>query len=165
MGMKDIRIEKITVNIGCGTKYPVENAKTILERLTNSKVVITHSKKRSTFNVPKNKPIGCKTTIRRGKEEFLRRLLASVDNKLSASNFDNTGNLSFGVAEYIGVENMDYDPKIGIMGFDVCVTLERPGYRVKRRKISSKIGKGHQIKKADAMSFMKEKFGLIIEGE
>ena len=35
--------------------------------------------------------------------------------------------------------------KIGIMGLEVCVTLERPGFRVKKRKIMPrKISKNHK---------------------
>lgn len=163
--MKEIRIGKITLNIGCGTTVPVENAKEILTRLTNGKVVITRTRKRSTFNVPRNKPIGCKITIRKGMDEFLKRLLDARENKLKESNFDETGNLSFGIPEYIEIENMEYDPKIGILGFDVCVTLERPGYRVKKKKMSSRVGKKHLITKDEAMNFMKERFGIEIEGE
>jgi len=163
--MRNIRVEKITLNIGCGTKVPLDNAKTILTRLTDRKVVITHTKKRSTFNVPRDKAIGCKITIRKGKEDFLKKLLAAKENRLKVSNFDSTGNLSFGIPEYIEIESMEYDPKIGIMGFDVCVTLERPGYRIKRKKLSSKVGKKHLIKKEDAIEFMKENFDVEIESE
>ncbi len=62
--MRLIRVEKAVLNIGCGTKLPIENAKTVLERLTNATVVITKTKRRSTFNVPRDKPIGCKVTVR-----------------------------------------------------------------------------------------------------
>ena len=47
--------------------------------------------------------------------------------------FDETGNLSFGFAEYIDVEGIQYDPEIGVIGFNVAVTFERPGYRIKQR--------------------------------
>ena len=30
MGMRDIRVEKVTLNIGCGTKTPIETARTVL---------------------------------------------------------------------------------------------------------------------------------------
>lgn len=161
--MKDVKIEKITLNMGCGTKTPVESARLILENVTNRKVVITKTKKRTTFNVPKNKDIGCKVTIRKDSDEVLKRLLAAKDNQLNASSFDNTGNFSFGVKEYIDVPGTDYDPKLGMLGFDVCVTLERPGYRIKRKKVSCRIGRKHLITKEDAMNFMKEKFGVHID--
>jgi large subunit ribosomal protein L5 len=161
--MREVKIEKITLNIGCGTTVPVENAKTVLEQLSNSKAVITKTKKRTTFNVPKNKAIGCKVTIRKNTGEFLKNLLGAKDNKLNRTNFDNTGNLSFGIKEYIDVPGMGYEPKIGILGLDVCVTLQRPGYRVKRKKIAKPVGPSHRLTKEDAMNFMRDKFGVAIE--
>ncbi len=83
---------------------------------------------------------------------------------LSGSNFDDYGNFAFGIKEYIDIPGMEYDPKLGIIGMDVCVALERPGYAVKRRKLSGKIGKAHKITREEAMSFAREKFGVAIEG-
>ena len=163
MGMRDIRIEKITLNIGCGTKTPIETARTVLNNVSGGKVVITKTRKRSTFNVPKNKAIGCKITLRKNTESFLKRLLEAKENRLRAGNFDSTGNFSFGIREYIDVPNMEYDPKIGVLGFDVCVTLERPGYRVKRKRLPRRLGKGHVIKKEEAIEFAAQKFGIKIE--
>lgn len=46
---------------------------------------------------------------------------------------------------------------------DFFVVLERPGYRVaKRRKQKSKIGASHKLKKTDAMKFFQSKFEGII---
>src|SRR3989338_10600357 len=163
MVMRDIKIEKITLNIGCGTKTPIDTATTILKNVSGGKVVITKTKKRSTFNVPKNKEIGCKITLRKNTTPFLKRLLEAKENKLRMSNFDRTGNFSFGIKEYIDVPGMEYDPKLGAIGFDVCVTLERPGYSVKRKMLSTKIGKKHAITKEDAIEFMKSKFHVKIE--
>ena len=160
--MLDIRIEKIALNIGCGTAHNIEHARTILNRVSESKSVITKTKKRSTFNVPKNKPIGCKVTIRKNAKDLLKKLLDAKENMLSTENFDDSGNVSFGIKEYIDVPGMEYDPNIGILGFDVSVALERPGYRVKRKKISSKLGKRHKITKEDAMEFMKKEFNATI---
>jgi large subunit ribosomal protein L5 len=163
MNMREIRVEKVTLNMGCGTNVPVEQAKAILEVVSGRKVIITNTKKRSTFNVPKGKAIGCKTTLREGADEFLRKMLKARENKLKSANFDNTGNFSFGIKEYIDLDYMDYDPKLPILGFDVCVTLERPGYRVKRKRISKKLGRKHVITKDEAIEFAKKKFGVMIE--
>jgi large subunit ribosomal protein L5 len=161
--MRNIKIEKITLNIGCGTTTSLDQAKTVLERVSSSTVVITKTAKRTTFNVPKGKSIGCKTTLRRGTDEFLKRMLTAKDNRLAAGNFDNNGNFAFGIKEYIDVPGTEYDPKLKILGFDVCVTLERPGYRVKRKRLSAKIGKHHKITKEDAIKFVQEKFGTKVE--
>jgi large subunit ribosomal protein L11e len=46
---------------------------------------------------------------------------------------------------------------------DFFVVLERPGYRVaKRRKCQSKIGKPHKLTKVDAMKFFQSKFEGVI---
>ncbi|MBI2971961.1 MAG: 50S ribosomal protein L5 [Candidatus Aenigmarchaeota archaeon] len=161
--MKRIRIEKVVLNIGCGTTLPIENARTVIERVAGAKAVITKTKRRSTFNVPKNKPIGCKVTVRKGAEAFVKRLLESKENRLSPGNFDAYGNFAFGIREYIDIPGMEYDPKLGIVGMDVCVTLERPGYAVKRRRLPVPVGKKHRITHEEAMQFAKEKFGVQIE--
>ncbi|MBI4018193.1 MAG: 50S ribosomal protein L5 [Candidatus Aenigmarchaeota archaeon] len=161
--MREIRVEKVTLNIGCGTKLNPETAKVILERISGAKAVITKTHKRSTFGVAKNRPIGSKTTIRKGSEQLLQRLLEAKERNLPRASFDATGNVSFGVREYIEIPNMDYDPKLGVMGLDVSITLERPGYRVKKRKTGSRIGKNHVITREEAMQFMQEKFGVKVE--
>jgi large subunit ribosomal protein L5 len=52
---------------------------------------------------------------------------------------------------------MRYDPEIGIFGLNVSVLLERPGYRVSRRKrAKSKIGRNHRVNRDDAIRFFKE---------
>lgn len=163
MSMKNIRVEKITLNVGCGTKMPIENARTVLKNFSGGKVVVTHTHKRTTFNVPKNKAIGCKITLRKDTDKFLKRLLEAKEHKLSEKNFDSTGNFAFGIKEYIDVPEMQYEPKLGAVGFDVCVTLERPGYSVKRKMLSSKIGKKHLIKKEEAIEFVKKHFGVKVE--
>ena len=160
--MKGIYIEKVVVNIGCGVSTPLENAKKILESLTKRKVMIIKTKKRSTFNFPKGKEIGCMVTIRDDRNEFLKRLLRSKGNAIDSSSFDKSGNFSFGIKEYIDIPDMEYDPRIGMIGMDVCVTLHRPGYRVKKKKIGSKIGKGHIITKDEAIKFMTENFAIQV---
>lgn len=161
--MRNIKISKVTLNIGCGTTTPIEQAKVILEKFAENKVVITKTSKRTTFNIPKNKPIGVKVTIRKNADEFLKRMLVAKENHLSSGNFDSTGNFAFGIKEYIDVQDVDYDPKLKILGFDVCVTLERPGYRVKKKMIASPVGKRHRITKDEAINFVKENFGIMVE--
>ena len=160
--MRTIRVEKVVLNMGCGTKLNPEHAKTILEMITASKAVITKTKRRTTFNVPKNKAIGCKVTVRKSAAEFLRRLLEAKDNRLKASSFDSTGNFSFGIKEYIDIPGTDYNPKIGLLGMDVCVSLSRLGYSIKYRKFPGKLGRKHLITKEEAIGFTK-KFGAKIE--
>ena len=83
--MRDIKIEKVVLNVGCGTKLKPALAKTMLEKISGKKAVITITRKRSTFNVPAKKPIGCKVTIRKNTDEFLKRLLEAKEMKLKES--------------------------------------------------------------------------------
>lgn len=154
--MQNIRIEKITLNIGCGESgEKLEKAKKLLEVLTNKKIVITTTHKRTTFGMAEGRPIGCKVTLRgKNAEEFLKKALDAVDFKLSKNVFDRQGSFSFGVKEHISLPGVRYDPDIGIFGMDVCVSLERPGFRVKRKKVSHKIGKKHLIKPEEAMDWV-----------
>ena len=160
--MREIRIEKVTLNIGCGEGgEKLERALKLLEKLTGKKPVITKTHKRTTFGMAKNRPIGAKVTLRKNHAyEFLKRAFKAIDNKLPASCFDEFGNFSFGIKEYIDIPGIKFDPEIGILGMDVCVTLERPGYRVKRKKLKRKIGKTHVIKKHEAMEWVKKTFGV-----
>jgi large subunit ribosomal protein L5 len=164
--MREIRLAKVTVNMGAGESGPkLEKAKKMMEVITEKRVVLTYTKKRSTFGVPKNRPIGAKTTLR-GNEAmvFLKRVLHAAENRLKQSQFDDNGNFSFGIQESIRIPGVKYDPDIGIVGLDVCVTLERPGYRVKRRALRpAKIGKAHVIKKEEAMEWAKKNLGVTIE--
>jgi len=162
--MTKIRIEKITINIGCGdSKEKLEKATILLERLTEKKIVITKTRTRTTFGSVKGKPIGCKVTLRRkSAEEFLKRAFEAVDKKLSKNIFDTSGNFSFGVKEHIDIPGVKYDPDIGIMGMDVCVTLEKPGFRIKRKSMPSKIGKKHLIKPEEAMDWVSKSYGVVV---
>lgn len=163
--MQNIRIEKITLNIGCGESGErLEKAKKLLENLINKKVVITKTHKRTTFGMAKGRPIGCKVTLRGKKaEEFLKRALDAVDFKLPKNVFDKQGSFSFGIKEHISIPDVKYDPDIGILGMDVCVSLERPGFRVKRKKISRKIGRKHLIKPEEAMEWAVKNYKVELE--
>jgi len=160
--MQNIRIEKITINIGCGESgEKLEKAKKMLETLTNRKIVITKTHKRTTFGMAKGRPIGCKVTLRgKDAEEFFKKALDAVDKKLPENVFDSQGNFSFGIKEHIDIPGVKYDPEIGIFGMDVCVTLERPGFKVKRKKLSHKIDKKHLIKPEEAKEWVIKNYGV-----
>jgi len=163
--MRKIRIEKVVLNIGIGESgEKLEKAKNLLEQLTGKKAILTKTKRRTTFGVSKGREIGTKVTLRKDEAtEILKRLLATKDNKLSPRCFDKNGNFSFGIHEHIDIPGVKYDPKIGILGMDVCVTLERPGFRVKKKRISKPVGKKHRISKEEAIEFIKKNFGITIE--
>jgi large subunit ribosomal protein L5 len=165
--MKELRIEKITLNIGVGEAGDrLEKAETLLQRISGTKIVKTTAKKRiPTWNLRLGLPIGVKTTIRGKKaEELLKKLFISVENRVKPSNFDKEGNLSFGIKEYTHIPDVKYDPKIGVIGLDVCVTVKRKGGNRTKNKAyrPAKIGKKHRISIEESQEFFKKKFGLEI---
>ncbi|MEM7816114.1 MAG: 50S ribosomal protein L5 [Candidatus Aenigmatarchaeota archaeon] len=163
--MREIRLAKVTINMGAGESGPkLEKCRKIIEIVTGKKSVTTITKKRSTFGVAKHRPIGVKVTVR-GEEakSLLKKLLHAVDNKLKESCFDENGNFSFGIQEYIHIPGVRYDPDVGILGMDVAVTLERPGFRIKKRRIRhSVIGKSHRIKKEEAIDWARKNLNVEI---
>jgi len=165
--MKEIHIEAITVNIGVGKSgEELDKAATVLKQLTNSTPVKTKAKvKQPKWDLRPGLEIGVKTTLRGAKaEEFLTKALIAKENTLSKRNFDKSGNFGFGVSEHIELPGVKYDPKLGIIGFDVVVSLGRKGYRIKRRKYSKrKVGHAHRVTKEEAIQFMKEKFKIEVE--
>ncbi len=163
--MKRIRIAKVVLNIGCGEGgEKLERAKKLLEVLVKKKVVITKTKDRTTFGTPKGRPLGCKVTLRgKDAEEFLKRALDAVDFKISKKVFDTQGNFSLGIREHINLAGVKYDPEIGIYGMDVCIGLERPGYRILRKKNPAAIGKQHRIKPSEAEEWVRKNFNVQVE--
>ncbi len=163
---KNIRIEKVTINVGAGKNTDrLEKSIKLIESLAGMPPVKTYSKKRiPTWGLRPGLPIGCKLTLRKEKaKEMLKRLLRAKENKLMPEQFDNRGNVAFGIHEYIDIPDARYDPDIGILGFQVCVTLERPGFRVKKRRIRrGDIHKNHEIKKGEAIEFLKKEFDVNV---
>jgi large subunit ribosomal protein L5 len=164
--MKEIRVEKLTLNIGAGKDAQLLNKGVkLLQDLTGIPPLKTVTNKRiPAWGLRPGLPIGVKITLRGEKaEEFIPRLLAAKELKLAERNYDNTGNISFGVPEYIDIEGAKYNPEIGIIGLQVCITLTRPGYRVKKRRYrSAPIAKQHVISKDEAMEFMASRFKVVL---
>lgn len=167
--MRDIRIEKLTLNIGAGKEQSIlEKGTALLKNITGIPPVKTVTQKRiAGWGLRPGLPIGCKITLRKGKaRELIKRLLAARNNVLSETNFDNHGNISFGIQEYIDIPEVKYDHKIGIMGLQVSLTLERPGFRIKKRKImKKKIPLSHGISKEEAITFLKNNYSIKIKEE
>ncbi len=156
--MRDIRIAKITLNIGAGKNEDMlKKGLKLLQKLTPQKPVTTFTQKRiPTWGLRPGLAIGCKVTIRNNAQKILQRLLVAKKNTLEKKNFDTEGNFSFGVPEYIDIEGLEYDPELKIMGLEVAVTLERPGYRIKRRRVKpTLVGVHHRINQEEAMNFVK----------
>ena len=63
--------------------------------------------------------------------------------------------------EHIDIPGIKYDPKIGILGLDVSISLKRPGYNIRlRSNHKAKIGHKHRITKNDSIEFFTKNFGV-----
>jgi large subunit ribosomal protein L5 len=160
------RIEKVTINIGVGEAGErLKKAETVLQNITKHKPVQTLSKTTNKdWSIREQMPIGCKVTLR-GKEatEFLKDALNTRQNKMSDYSFDDQGNLAFGIPDHTTFKSQKYDPSIGIFGMDICITMQKPGYRIKHRRIApGKIPSRHRVKKEETMKFFSEKFNVEV---
>jgi large subunit ribosomal protein L5 len=166
--MRELRIEKVTVNIGVGKSgEPLEKAKKVLNQITNRTPCSRKAKKTiKEFGIRKGEPMACSVTLRRDEAKaFLKKALEAAGNKISRSSFDGLGNFAFGIKEHIEIPGTKYIPELGIFGMNVTVTLERPGFRVKRRAIRrSDVGKGHLVSRDEAVDFIRSNFGTEIVG-
>lgn len=160
--MRTPRVEKVIVHMGVGESGEhLVNAEGIMKEITGQAVVRTYAKKTlPAFSIKKSEPIGCKVTLRgNNAEEFLTTALSIVEKRLSAAQFDKNGNVAFGIEEHTDFPGMRYDPNIGIFGMDINVIVNRPGYRISKRRISErKVPSVHKITKDDTISFFKEKY-------
>ena len=164
--MRTIKLAKVTVHINVGKSgEELERARKVLDEITGQKSCTKQAKRTvKDFGIREGEPIACLTTLRRDRaSSFLKRSFEAVGNALKGSSFDENGNFAFGIKEHIEIPGTKYVPELGIFGMDVIGTLERPGYRIKRRRIRpASIGKSHRITKQEAIEFIAEKFGVQI---
>jgi large subunit ribosomal protein L5 len=164
-----IQIEKVTLNCGCGTDHNrLEKSVKLLTRIAEQQPVKTVTQKRiPNWQLRPGLPIGVKVTLRGEKaQSVLARILESKEKLLSKNCFDNNGNVSFGVHEYINIPGVEYDPQLGIIGLQVCVTLKRSGFRLRTRHIkSAPIPKDHRISQDDAIAFAKAQWNIRLKEE
>ena len=167
--MREPHIAKVVVDVCTGGGEPLTRAATILEELTGQ--TPTQSKARQTirdFGIRRREPIAVRVTLRHRKaEEFLARALKAKDSVLLIKNWDLDGNFAFGIAEHIDIPDVKYDPQLGIQGMNITVCVERPGFRVKRRRRGrTKVPYRHRLTPEESMVFVKNKFGVeILEKE
>jgi len=164
--MRKPRINKVSVNFGVGASGPqLEKARVLCEALTGQKPAEGRAKETVRgFGIRKHEPIAVFTTLR-GKRatDFLAKCFWAKEHILLKKNFDQFGNLAFGIKEHLDLPNMKYDPQIGVLGFDVTVVIERPGFRInRRRKRKTKIPARHKISKVEGMAFFKKQFNVQI---
>ncbi len=166
--MREIRIEKVTLNIGAGKNPDVlKKGIKLLKNITGGTPATTVTQKRlPAWGLRPGLPIGCKITLRKHNAlQLLPRLLDARNNTLKENNFDEHGTISFGIHEYIDISGIKYDPEIGVMGLQVCVTLERRGFRIKRRSQKTVLSKKHRITKQESIEHFKKRLNVRIGEE
>ncbi|MFW5946068.1 MAG: 50S ribosomal protein L5 [Candidatus Natronoplasma sp.] len=167
--MRKPRLVKCVVNIGVGEGgEKLRKALNVLEMLTNQQPVETISQTTNAeLGIREGQPIGCKVTLRKKKAyDFLKKAFWVKENTLSSSNFDDHGNLNFGIGDYTDFEEASYDPEIGVFGMDISIEIGRKGQRIKRRKKQPKsIPDKQKMRKEEAIDFMEKAFDLEVYEE
>jgi large subunit ribosomal protein L5 len=157
--VQEVLIDKVIVNMGVGADPDkMKRALQVINVVTARKPFQTQCKVRiPDWGLRPGVVIGLKVTMRKAQAaDFLKRAFLAKENKISERSFDNAGNFGFGIKEHINMPGAKYDPKLGIMGFDVLVALKKRGYRVKERKIKpAKVGKNQRVTKEEAINFVK----------
>lgn len=164
--MRGLAVSKVTVNIGVGQAGDrLEKAERVLGTLTNRKPVRTVARdSHRDWAIREGQPIGVKVTMR-GMDaiDFAKRALWTRNFRVTEWSFDKEGNLNFGVPDHTAFEGQKYNPEIGVFGMDVAVTIERPGFRVKHRRIQKRsIPVHHRVTRDESKAFLKQVLGLEI---
>ena len=164
--MREPQIEKVTVNIGVGEGGErLRKAEQVLQELTKQKPVMTISKTiNKDWGIRKGMPIGVKVTLRgEVAADFLKRALWTRNNKIADWSFDDYGNVSFGIPDHTEFEEMKYNPDIGVFGMDISITMQRPGYRIKKRRIkATKVPKRHRVTPEDCIKYLEQAFNVEV---
>ncbi|RLG86909.1 MAG: 50S ribosomal protein L5 [Thermoprotei archaeon] len=161
------RLAKVTVNIGVGQSGDkLHKAAQVLEFLTGQKPAFRRAKRTiKEFGIRRGENIAVMVTLRGEKAlSFLKKALYAVNYTLKASSFDEYGNVAFGIKEHIALPGVKYDPEIGIFGMDVALTLERPGFRIVRRRRckKSRIPRRHRVSREESILFLELLLGVRI---
>ncbi len=159
--MRIPKISRVVLSAGAVDK-DLEKAKKLLEMISEKKAQITKSGARTripAFGVRPKMELGTSVTLRNEAAiEVLRKLLGAIDNQLKVQQIDKN-NFSFGIPEYINIPGMKYSREIGIRGFNVTVVFERPGVRVKKRKIKpGTIPTRQHVSPGEIIDYMKKTF-------
>jgi large subunit ribosomal protein L5 len=156
--MREIKIEKVVLSVG-GVGDDLEKGFQLLKFLTKRNPTKTKSRKRiPSLSVRPGLEIGAVVTIRKDIEEFLKKMLVSIDNLLKKKQISEN-NFSFGIKEYLEIPGIEYQREIGLRGFDVTVVFKRAGRRIKLKKIKKgKIPKKQIITREEIIKFMEKNY-------
>ncbi|MCK4476326.1 MAG: 50S ribosomal protein L5 [Methanophagales archaeon] len=165
--MRRIEVDKVVINMAVGESgEKLAKAEKILERIADQKPIKRLAKRSiQPLGIKKGEAIACKVTLRGERaKDFLKRCF-KIQDKLLMSQFDTYGNFSFGIAEHTDF-GIRYDPKVGIYGMDVSVSLKRPGYRIKERRIEKKkLPSKQRISEEEGIAFLEKEYGVEVVEE
>lgn len=159
-------VKKVVVNIGVGEAgEKLQKAEKVMEMITGVKPARTMSKVNNRdWGLRQGLPIGVRVTLRGdAADEFVKKALDIRSFKMPSYSFDDGGNLNFGISDYTDFPGMRYDPEIGIFGLDIAIVIERPGGRIRIRRLNArKIAKHHRVSREEAMALMKQKYNIEV---
>ncbi len=128
------RLEKIVLNIGCGSEAVKDSkkAKSAQEDLTaiaGQKALVTMAKKSiASFRVREGMPLGAKVTLRGDRMyDFLDRLVTVAMPRVrdfrgvSGKSFDGRGNYACGIKEHIVFPEVNFDEVDEVWGMDIVI--------------------------------------------
>ena len=121
----------------------IQVGRTALEQISGKNPTAREAKEtQRDWGIRKGEPIGVAVTVRgEDAKALLKRLLN----------------------EHIVIPGVKYDPKIGILGLGISVTLARPGYGIRKRsKHKANVGKHHVIKAEEAKDYLIKEFGVTV---
>ena len=159
--MKKPKIYRVVLSAGA-VGPELLKAQKLLNTLTgrHANIIRAGPKRRiPELGVKPNLELGTRVTLR-GKDalNLLKRLLGAVDNTIKTSSVQEN-HFSFGIPEYIEIPDMEYIRDIGIRGFNITVVFERPGVRVKRRKIKrGTLPKRQNVSQEEIINYMGDTF-------
>jgi large subunit ribosomal protein L5 len=128
------RLDKIVLNIGCGTEAvkdskKAKSAQEDLTKIAGQQAVITKAKKSiASFRVREDMPLGSKVTLRGDRMyEFLDRLITIAMPRVRdfrgvpGTSFDGRGNYAMGLKEHIVFPEIDFDKVDEVWGMDIVI--------------------------------------------
>lgn len=164
--MRKPRLEKVVVNIGVGEGgEKLLKAEKVLGMVTGKKPVRTVAKGANReWGLKPGAPIGAKVTLRGDDAtRFLRKAFEVRNKQVPWYNFDDGGNLNFGLPDYTDFEGMKYDPDVGIYGMNVTAVITRAGSRIQRRRLlTGKVPNQHRVDREEATAWVAKEFGVTV---
>jgi large subunit ribosomal protein L5 len=137
--MQAPKIEKVTVNMGCGDAKQdskvLDAALSQLREITGQQPSVRRARKSiAQFKLREGMPVGVAVTLRGERAyEFLDRLMSVAIPRirdfrgLNPRAFDGRGNYSMGVREQIIFPEIDYDEIDQVRGLDITITTNGAG--------------------------------------